>query len=389
MGTQTSTDQNPTSNVSARRVARLPRRQVSGLSDCSLRANRLRCQNQLQTLAVGLPYLAGAASCLPHRLVSRRPIYRNSLKSYPGGYTDPSEQTRSNHFRDSSMATEAEPVSRPWRRFLRFSVRGMIVVVLLVGGWLGWLVRSARIQREAVAAIQQAGGSVYYDWEWRSGQYLEGTEPPAPRWVVERLGFDYFGNVAEMCNGNARGDAVLAKVGELHALETLNLEWSHATDAGLACVIGLRRLKQLFISDTNVTDAGLLSLQRLEKLEELDLTNTRITDDGLVHLTALTSLRNLYLENDDVTDNGLMHLKKLTGLETLGLRGTKVTDGALVHLREMKGLKQLLLDEASVNDAAVRELQRALPKAEIARWPTDHIQKAADAGRPGFEWMGK
>ncbi len=94
----------------------------------------------------------------------------------------------------------------------------MIVVVLLVGGWLGWLVRSARIQREAVAAIQQAGGSVYYyDWEWRSGQYLEGTEPPAPRWVVSGSASTTSGNVAEMCNGNARGDAVLAKVGELHA----------------------------------------------------------------------------------------------------------------------------------------------------------------------------
>ena len=33
------------------------------------------------------------------------------------------------------------PISRPWRRFLRFSVRGLIVVVLLIGGGLGWLVR--------------------------------------------------------------------------------------------------------------------------------------------------------------------------------------------------------------------------------------------------------
>ena len=56
------------------------------------------------------------------------------------------------------MTDQAKPVSRPWRRFLRFSVRGMIVVVLVIGGWLGWLVRSARIQREAVAAIEEAGG---------------------------------------------------------------------------------------------------------------------------------------------------------------------------------------------------------------------------------------
>ena len=51
----------------------------------------------------------------------------------------------------------AVPVARPWRKCLRFSVRGLIVVVLLVGGWFGWEVRSARIQREAVAAITKAG----------------------------------------------------------------------------------------------------------------------------------------------------------------------------------------------------------------------------------------
>ena len=40
------------------------------------------------------------------------------------------------------MPDQAKPVSRPWRRFLRISLRGMIVVVLVVGGWLGWLVRT-------------------------------------------------------------------------------------------------------------------------------------------------------------------------------------------------------------------------------------------------------
>ncbi len=47
------------------------------------------------------------------------------------------------------------PVSRPWQRFLRFSVRGLIVLVLVIGAGLGWIVRSAQVQREAVAAIER------------------------------------------------------------------------------------------------------------------------------------------------------------------------------------------------------------------------------------------
>jgi TRAP-type C4-dicarboxylate transport system permease small subunit len=46
-----------------------------------------------------------------------------------------------------------QTLPRSWRRWLRFSVRGLIIVVLLIGGWLGWLVRSAHVQRDAVVAI--------------------------------------------------------------------------------------------------------------------------------------------------------------------------------------------------------------------------------------------
>ena len=42
----------------------------------------------------------------------------------------------------------------------------MIVLVLVTGGWLGWLIRSTTIQRAAVAAIERGGGYVAYDWEY-------------------------------------------------------------------------------------------------------------------------------------------------------------------------------------------------------------------------------
>ena len=61
------------------------------------------------------------------------------------------------------MTDQAKPLSRPWRKYLRFTVRWLIVPVLLVGGWFGWIVRSARIPREAVVAITTAGSVVGYD----------------------------------------------------------------------------------------------------------------------------------------------------------------------------------------------------------------------------------
>jgi hypothetical protein len=50
------------------------------------------------------------------------------------------------------------------RRWVRLSLWGLVVGVLIIGAGLSWLVRSARIQREAVAAIKKGGGDVIYLW---------------------------------------------------------------------------------------------------------------------------------------------------------------------------------------------------------------------------------
>ena len=80
----------------------------------------------------------------------------------------------------------------------------MIVLVLVIGAGLGWIVRSARIQREAVAAITMDRGSVYYDWEWSPYEWdwskgsLPERKPWAPTWLVSLVGVDYFGHVTDV-----------------------------------------------------------------------------------------------------------------------------------------------------------------------------------------------
>src|SRR4051812_18842713 len=95
------------------------------------------------------------------------------------------------------------PNGRPWRRYVRFSVRGLVIAVLVIGGWLGWIAHRARVQREAVAAIKRAGGHVYYDWERNDGKPVPNGKPRWPRWLVDRLGIDYFGDVDTVFLWNA------------------------------------------------------------------------------------------------------------------------------------------------------------------------------------------
>ncbi len=146
------------------------------------------------------------------------------------------------------MGGHASSISSPLRRFLRFSVRGLIILVLLIGLWLGWFVRCARIQREAVAAIQHAGGKVAYDWEWSNGKPIPGGKPSAPQWLIDLIGVDYFGHVTfAWLKPNETDDSAIAQVGRLARLQLKDL-------TNLTVVLD--------VMSTQVTDMGVRELRR-------------------------------------------------------------------------------------------------------------------------------
>jgi hypothetical protein len=189
----------------------------------------------------------------------------------------------------------AEPVSPSWKRFLRFGMRGLLVFVLVIGAGLGWIVREAHVQRDAVAAIQGTGGAVRYDWEWRDGKNKPGGKPWAPRWLVDRIGVDYFGHVTAAVAHHmsaATSDAVIAQVGRLTRIQSLNLHDSPISDSGLVHLKGLKNLRVILLYRTHVSDAGLVHLKGLTNLSALQVDGTQVTDAGVKELArALPSLR--------------------------------------------------------------------------------------------------
>jgi hypothetical protein len=238
-----------------------------------------------------------------------------------------------------------------------------------VVGW-GWIVRSAQVRRDAVAAITRAGGWVDYDFQrLRSstrGGYDNELEPPWPRGLVRHLGVDYFGHVERV--GFLGSDAELDQVRRLGRLEQLLIdERSSVTDAGLRRIRGLKGLRSLGLKGTRVTDAGLECLGGLTGLERLDLGDTAIGDAGLAHLRGLTGIQFLSLRGTRITDAGLEDVGDLTRLESLVLAETRVTDSGLRHLKRLAGLRVLKLWETGATDAGVRELRRTLPNLTIVR----------------------
>ncbi len=260
----------------------------------------------------------------------------------------------------------ASPVARPWRRFLRFSMRGLIILVLMIGAWLGWLVRSVRIQREAVAAIARAGG-VKYDWGWTSADYDPGVKPLKRGNLADRIGVDYFAHVTDVrlfWSSQAINEAVV-QLGRLNRVERVIIHQFPVTDAWVAQLKGLTSVSELALDAVQCTDAGLAQLSGVTNLSKLDLTGTEVTDAGLAELQRLTKLSELVLMGTRVTDAGLVHLKGLRNLTKLDVSATRVSDAGLRQLHGLTNLSELTLYSTLVTRRGVKEIKRALPSLTI------------------------
>jgi internalin A len=228
-----------------------------------------------------------------------------------------------------------------------------MALILILGGIYGWIVHRAHIQRDAVAAVRHAGGEVIYDLVYRDGHPIKqsmgsvnnpgftSSAPWAPKWLVDRVGIDYFANVIQVSFDRPITDADLAHVGRFY------------------------RLQRLYLAPSSVTDAGLAHLEGLTKLTFLHLAASDVDDAGLAHLKGLVNLEGILLQQTKVTDAGLKYLGGLSQLGQLHLRATRITDAGLRHLTGLKSLYLLNVRSTGVTDAGVTEFGRALPRVEI------------------------
>ncbi|MBI3468975.1 MAG: hypothetical protein HY000_38725 [Planctomycetes bacterium] len=250
--------------------------------------------------------------------------------------------------------TATTPTSSGLRRrhWFQFSLRTLLIVMLVIGVSLGLLVNRARRQREATSAILKAGGSVLYDYQKiadasKPNGFNPKAAPPGPDWLRNLVGAESF---QEVVNVSLRDQPI--------------------TDEDLEELEKLPKLEGLDLTNTQVTSAGLVHLAGLTTLRSLGLWNTQVDDAGLQHIAHLHRLWQLNLDGTRVTDAGLMYLGGLTNLEEwLGLADTEVTDAGLEHLTGLTKLRNLNLRLTKVTEAGVQKLHRSLPKTHISYGP--------------------
>ncbi len=268
------------------------------------------------------------------------------------------------------MPNEVIPAAKRKRRRFVFSVRTLIVAILVFGVVMGWKVRKAVTQKEAVAAVQKAGGYVVYEDEIVNGKQTFRRNSFWPEWLVARIGEEYFREVYEVdFYEETMTDDELIPVGTLGRLQVLRLAGSKLTDAGLAHLKGLSHLRELNLEMATfpLTDASMIHLARLTALRKLDLHSStlsgfkiqhRISNVGLAQLSKLVNLEEIALDGrSGISETGLMHLAKLPHLKHLTiLYPIEINDACLAEIAKMFALEKLIIGYGPITDAGVAQL---------------------------------
>ncbi len=289
----------------------------------------------------------------------------------------------------------SEPITKPRRRRLALSLRTLMILVLIVGGFLGWQARRASLQRQAVAVITAAGGRVQYDYaveaRKKSGKWINDPPHPwAPDWLRRSVGPEYFQDVAWVFLNNKNpveeikhdpklfetvalldrvemlqtiryplDNADFARLMAMPRLKEVTLLFVDVTDEGLACLESSPAIESLVLraKPDTITVRGLERIARQPRINRLELTQVDLTDPAdLAPLAKLTRLENLMLMNSPTDDACLNYLANLTELNKLDLRRTQVTDAGVDRLAKLPKLQVVLIDGSKLTEVGLAKL---------------------------------
>lgn len=179
---------------------------------------------------------------------------------------------------DESETNHAS-VHKP-RKSLRVAL-GIVLILGMLAGWVAMGVQKAGRQADAVAKLRAAGASVYFDFQWKDGQFDPNAVPPEVPWVRRLLGDDFLNRVVAVdLRGTRDPDSLARLVLLLPYLTHINAADTPLTDASLSVWRQMPGLKSLDLQGTRVTAAGVLPLQRMPNLKQLQFARTAAADES-------------------------------------------------------------------------------------------------------------
>jgi len=295
--------------------------------------------------------------------------------------------------------------TKPRRRWLKFSLGGLLLAITLLCLLLGWQADRVARQRRAVEMVERLGGSIFYRHQLVSRGYHDPSLPaPGPEWLKTLVGEDWFRTadaVFLIGSPTALSDSDFALLSDLpylqelyvadspvtdrqmqylarlHRLELLCLPKANLSDAGLECLARMRNLHQLSVGDeeqpaaqAKITDAGLAVLAKKPGLDWLELGATMVTERGLEQLVHLSGMSKFQIAFASGTEVRLDWLRQWPEMKTLSIGGAILTAEAWDELRACESLEELTFHDCAISDAGLEKLaERNLKFLALARSP--------------------
>ena len=262
-----------------------------------------------------------------------------------------------------------------WR--FQFSIRSLLVLVVVVAlpfSWLAVEMKRAREQRAAIQAIQKAGGFVWYDCELDSlGGLVPNPQRPAPQWLRRLLGDHFFDAVTSAYVWDDVAMTYLAQLPRLQELFLIsNLPPQRNTPPPRPINYKLLGGSTITLDKFSASGRGSIETQIVQP------TVSGLDRSRFAKLAFACTLAEFVCPTNGCTfytparkwkvgvgSATLANLRALTRLRVLSLEGTAIEDDGLEHIQELTQLRELYLFGSRVTDAGVKKLQQALPNCHI------------------------
>jgi hypothetical protein len=160
-------------------------------------------------------------------------------------------------------------------------------------------------------------------------------------------------------------------------IEDLNVAYSeHITDIGMSVIKDWQNLKRLDVSGTQAADGMLALLGRLPRVESLDVAGSDVTDDGIQELLPLTSLKHLGLGRSRLGEGAVETLGLMDNLQSLDLSGPterrnrrrggneRIAQALVQAIGQLRDLRVLRVGYSDADSMAAKVWASSLDKLE-------------------------
>lgn len=270
------------------------------------------------------------------------------------------------------MFDAPEPAPKPKSRWWKYSLRTLLVLILLVSIPLSWAGRDVfRSMREAavVRAIHEANGQTYYDY-WQPDEFgnIGAKLEPEGNWLARKFLGENINSYVMYVDLRTAADpqaliprlrhlsrlkylilpmipadeALVETLKQLPELETKELDLETCTPVLLWELAEIDEIETLYLHGSDVTDNAIEALLRFKNLKSLWLYNTSVTDAAMPTLAQIATLNELVLNDaPQVTNQGFQALAGMSQLTQFAAHGTQIDEGCVDVLREMPSLETL------------------------------------------------